>query len=351
MMKSFATAFILFTAGAAAFVPALSRSADTISQLKAVDVKSEVSDYFNTEGFNPWNEIYTEFDDVNTVNGEVVGAGGRIGSFLLSQGDGHLAPVPRDVPPGLLSPPGTPIFVAINAAAIPKLIEFTVEDRRRDLVLVVNGIHRDIVDMWRATYKPKSRDLLKLTTAVPHFGVLSIGGDVVTSPISPPTIAHGIHSKALADLLGPELNFQIVSTDEDMHVAATRKLLWASLLWLLCHNGPEPINVATVHDAKSPMLRKLVQEMLPAAASIAAGERGRKPGNNELGSTDEVMEYLESYSRSLPTAIVNLPLSIKEITARNGVFLSISDEFPQPLHEALIRQVAGDGSLHRCKKL
>lgn len=33
----------------------------------AVDDKTEVREYFNTEGFNRWNKIYSESDDVNSV--------------------------------------------------------------------------------------------------------------------------------------------------------------------------------------------------------------------------------------------------------------------------------------------
>jgi len=29
--------------------------------------KTEVREYFNTEGFNRWNKIYSESDEVNTV--------------------------------------------------------------------------------------------------------------------------------------------------------------------------------------------------------------------------------------------------------------------------------------------
>lgn len=33
----------------------------------SVDDKTEVREYFNTEGFNRWNKIYSESDDVNSV--------------------------------------------------------------------------------------------------------------------------------------------------------------------------------------------------------------------------------------------------------------------------------------------
>ncbi|GMI08694.1 hypothetical protein TrRE_jg3247 [Triparma retinervis] len=59
LLPSLATAF------QAAFVGhniALSRSV-----LNVVDDKTEVREYFNTEGFNRWNKIYSESDEVNSV--------------------------------------------------------------------------------------------------------------------------------------------------------------------------------------------------------------------------------------------------------------------------------------------
>mmetsp|Transcript_8288 Transcript_8288/g.13111 ORF Transcript_8288/g.13111 Transcript_8288/m.13111 type:complete len:263 (-) Transcript_8288:48-836(-) len=53
-----------------AFAPAsFSRTAtSTTSALRStVDDKTEVREYFNTEGFNRWNKIYSESDDVNSV--------------------------------------------------------------------------------------------------------------------------------------------------------------------------------------------------------------------------------------------------------------------------------------------
>ena len=53
---------------ASAFVPVSTRSTATTSALTStVDDKTEVREYFNTEGFNRWNKIYSESDDVNSV--------------------------------------------------------------------------------------------------------------------------------------------------------------------------------------------------------------------------------------------------------------------------------------------
>lgn len=38
-----------------------------VSENSAIDDKTEVRDYFNNEGFNRWNKIYSNSDEVNTV--------------------------------------------------------------------------------------------------------------------------------------------------------------------------------------------------------------------------------------------------------------------------------------------
>jgi magnesium-protoporphyrin O-methyltransferase len=70
----FASALVIAisAASATAFVPATNSKASTSSGSSAVlfstvDDKTEVREYFNTEGFNRWNKIYSESDDVNSV--------------------------------------------------------------------------------------------------------------------------------------------------------------------------------------------------------------------------------------------------------------------------------------------
>eukprot|EP00586_Coscinodiscus_wailesii_P005802 CAMPEP_0172481806 /NCGR_PEP_ID=MMETSP1066-20121228/7919_1 /TAXON_ID=671091 /ORGANISM="Coscinodiscus wailesii, Strain CCMP2513" /LENGTH=260 /DNA_ID=CAMNT_0013244431 /DNA_START=82 /DNA_END=864 /DNA_ORIENTATION=+ len=50
-----------------AFVPASNFARQSTSVSQVVDDKTEVREYFNTEGFNRWNKIYSESDDVNSV--------------------------------------------------------------------------------------------------------------------------------------------------------------------------------------------------------------------------------------------------------------------------------------------
>jgi len=68
-MKLTSAIFTLLLTGASSFVPTFSSNrAPAFSCLAAsVDDKTEVREYFNTEGFNRWNKIYSESDEVNTV--------------------------------------------------------------------------------------------------------------------------------------------------------------------------------------------------------------------------------------------------------------------------------------------
>ena len=58
--------FASILSGVSGFLPQKSTNVAT-TYLSAVDDKTEVREYFNTEGFNRWNKIYSESDDVNSV--------------------------------------------------------------------------------------------------------------------------------------------------------------------------------------------------------------------------------------------------------------------------------------------
>jgi magnesium-protoporphyrin O-methyltransferase len=60
----------LMMGATSAFAPAPLQtrgSASALDMSAPVDDKTEVREYFNTEGFNRWNKIYSESDDVNSV--------------------------------------------------------------------------------------------------------------------------------------------------------------------------------------------------------------------------------------------------------------------------------------------
>jgi hypothetical protein len=92
MKQSIALSFLLL-AGASAFVPGTSSRQAFTSRLSVVDDKTEVREYFNTEGFNRWNKIYSESDEVNTVQMDIRDGHGQTIQKILNwiQADGDIA--------------------------------------------------------------------------------------------------------------------------------------------------------------------------------------------------------------------------------------------------------------------
>lgn len=66
-MKLTTAIFFAILSGVTAFVPSKRAQVPKTCILSSVDDKTEVREYFNTEGFNRWNKIYSESDDVNSV--------------------------------------------------------------------------------------------------------------------------------------------------------------------------------------------------------------------------------------------------------------------------------------------
>ena len=71
-MKIFSTAAAFLIAATQApnviaFAPVSHHSPIATSLFSTVDDKTEVREYFNNEGFNRWNKIYSDSDEVNKV--------------------------------------------------------------------------------------------------------------------------------------------------------------------------------------------------------------------------------------------------------------------------------------------
>jgi magnesium-protoporphyrin O-methyltransferase len=66
-MKQSIALITLAFAGASAFAPQTTSQNSFVSLQSSVDDKTEVREYFNTEGFSRWNKIYSESDEVNSV--------------------------------------------------------------------------------------------------------------------------------------------------------------------------------------------------------------------------------------------------------------------------------------------
>ena len=194
-------------------------------------------------------------------------------------------------------------------------------------------------------------DKRTITTSVPYFGVLSVGGPVISGNSSPKTIIHdGRHAQTLANLLESqgirckiEGSRRAANGIKDIDMAAIQKLIWVSSMWLFCHDSEEEdaaaLTCSEVHDLKNAQLKELLRELVPAANELLEVYH---PGSSTgIGSIDEVAKHLEDYSNSIPTAVVSKHLSIEEFEQRNGYLLSVERLAPQPIHREIVERVVG----------
>ena len=249
---------------------------------------------------------------------EVVGAAGRMGSLWLRE-TSALA-VPRGVCPGSLSDHGEPVYLAVPSSEWRQLYRLTDASRRDDLVYIGNGLVKD--------YQRNS------TVVVPHFGVLRVGANLTTSPSSPPTFVFGKHAAIVASFLEKKgVLVREAQSWAEISTHAARKLLWASIMWLLCHStgSNEPLKLREVHAGLEPTLVELVQELLPALNQITGTAQ----------EMDATLDYLKRYSLSMPEAIPSKDLAMKELVDRNLVLLKYeTDSHKQTLHRKLLLDAA-----------
>ena len=275
---------------------------------------------------------------------------------------------PRGSSPGCLTPIGTPIYVATPSDTYLQIYNETIPSRKNDLVFVGNvGI-------------PIPNEFRSCTILVPHFAVLhnntivnanaSNNEDdkdnddydafkiiVNTDPLkSPPTYIYGKHSTIASKVLETNgIKTEIVNSFEEIQALSGRKLVWASCLWLLCHDDiddddddacsdddnddacdkgavtkrSQPLTVEQVHELRQDDLDRLVDDLLPSLQHLLSLDDENNNDNNEqirkILNKKGINEYLKAYSSSIPNAVPSKDLATKEYTERNGVWSSCSN--------------------------
>mmetsp|Transcript_19860 Transcript_19860/g.28116 ORF Transcript_19860/g.28116 Transcript_19860/m.28116 type:complete len:817 (+) Transcript_19860:54-2504(+) len=348
--------------GSSSSSTSLSLSSNTLSKTASTSILENKENDFNNDNSS------------NDITGEVVAASGRMGSFWLaaeastrksssSSSSPNVVPVPRGVAPGSLSSSnnrkkkvGIPIYVNTPSTSWDDVYEQTLPSRREDLIWIGNGLL-------------SSKQKLS-TVVIPHYGMLKAYDKPYTSEGSPPTYIYGKHATLVQTLLEQNgIQTELVTSWTEMKVKAVQKLFWASCMWLFCHYEPtkDPITVKSVHETYTPLLEKLLQELLPIAHDLTSDimassssssttravvdekDRDDTDFSSKSSFLKETLQYLEKYSLSIPNAIVKKECAFDEIQTRNGVFLSWRDKYPQPFHEELIANAAGKDILERGK--
>jgi glycine/D-amino acid oxidase-like deaminating enzyme len=215
----------------------------------------------------------------------------------------------------------------------------------------------------------------EMTFVIPHYAVSAIGAKatVNTTGVGPPTYLYGKHAQTTAELLQLDGidHTEIVTDKSRLRILQAQKVLWASCLWLLCHScqsnknttsatagggkeGSSSITVSDVHVHYAAELEALVREMWPSFQRIVKQNKKAAADNNEDDSSEaapsfqKTMDYLRAYSNSIPNAMPSIHLALSELEHRNGIFASSPSNYnhQQPLHQKLIRQVAGPSAMH-----
>ena len=257
----------------------------------------------------------------------------------------------QPLPPSIARSSSAPIIVAIPAREWKQTYEVTVPPRRSDLVWVGNGL---VSASWQ---RPS-------TIVVPHFGVLAVGAEPTTSATSPPTYVFGTHARSLQAILRQRGIRTVVVVDSWTEICqhAAWKLLWASCLWLLCHdtntntNDGVPLTLQEVHEQKQEELKRLVKELLPNFLRVlAVSESDDTDYDNpscpvvttttrmDAFELDTILAYMKAYSLSMPQAICSKSLAMQELHERNGIWFTDDQSF----HRELLERVAGSEAVER----
>lgn len=221
------------------------------------------------------------------------------------------------------------------------VIERTLPERRNDLVFVTNGIPSDFLMLKKRHFV--GLDENEITTSVPYFGVLGVGEEPVSNVSSPPTIINnGRHARLLAKMLvSSGINSTVVNSIKHVDEEAVKKLIWISIMWLLCHDCEgDSITCTQVHKEKGVEVDELLHELVPAANDLLRQYDSGSSGKG-IGSIADVGQHLKDYSFSMPNVIPNKILAIEEFEQRNGYLLRMEGSTPQIVHRKLVENVVG----------
>ncbi|KAL7488786.1 hypothetical protein ACHAW6_014382 [Cyclotella cf. meneghiniana] len=298
--------------------------------------------------------------------GEVVGSTGSIGSYILhnlncrnnpdpkslfdQSQQGRAFPTPRGLSPGCISCTDSPIYACVPSSSARAVWEATMPHRRKDLVFLCNCVpsrHLNFLTEQRGEISDE------FTVAILHFGVSKETVPKLNcSPQSPPTVIYGKHARVLAKLLERDGVPVIIATSaQELQVAAVKKLAWSCLMWLLCHDvgcNDLPLTVRDIHATHSNKLRNLVEEIMPMLKSLSTEQwtTNQQGSFRLIGSTQDIMNYLETYSMSISGGNVtpSRDLALREIDERNGLIASLMNKSQNDdsYHLELIRRVTGE---------
>lgn len=242
----------------------------------------------------------------------VVGLG-RVGGALVARARARGVEVEAVGRDGGSFGGASPILVATRNDDLPAVIARIPESRRRDLVLVQNGMLRTF--LAEQGLAGVTRGLLFF--AVPTRGVDLSGG--APSPFAGPRAGDVVAWLARIDVAAIEVEAAAFAAVE------AEKLLWNTVYGLLSQATGLP--VGRVADERGDDVLALVTELVPLLV----------PALGPLPDAGALAERVAAYSRSIPGWMG----AVKERPWRNGWFEAEAERrrVPTPLHTAWLARV------------
>ena len=266
---------------------------------------------------------------------------------------------------------GGPIYVATHASDLAAVLAKVPASRRRDVVLMQGGLLR------RAWLEARGA---ADATQVALFLSARRDGDVVDG--GGRTVACGPHAAHVVETLA-RVGVRCAEVDAtEFGTAATEKLLWASIFWLMCATrgcaGGDAVTVGEIVNdvdasARAEALAVELMRVVVAAGELDGGADAAEDGTSTVAGSlpapalplldAEALEYegtgfgtdaefeqglivigLFRYCDDIPDAAPSAEMATREGAFRNGWFLAAAERYAleTPLHERLLRDAGVD---------
>ena len=243
----------------------------------------------------------------------VVGKG-RVGSALgrmATTAGSSVTFVTRDDGPEAFGAPG-PILVATHASDLDAVLAKVPTTRRGDLILLQGGLLRE---PWLARRHLSGVTQAALYLSARADGSISDGGGA--------TVASGPLASVVPGVLARGGVAARAVERESFARVALEKLLWTSIFWLVCDVRGETVGEVVANPEGVACVRTLARELVRVAARADEFSECARIDEDASECVDDVVDGLVAYSRSIPTAVPNREMAIKETGFRNGWFLRV----------------------------
>lgn len=253
---------------------------------------------------------------------------GRVGRALVTANTQQTAAVIKrgDAVPADVQ---GPVLICTTCDSVPDVYSGLPRSRKTDAVFMSNGM---LLRFFAQNQVEDCTQVLLYMSATDE-GTLTDGGQTAVTGKWAPEVQHF--------LLGSGVRCGVL--DRGAYTARMlEKLLWSSVLWLVCHvHGGVSVGEALERHRED--IVQLVYELYPTAQvyALEAVPEYMEHYMNNPSTVEDVLDSLLSYSETVREAVPSVEMARKEFSWRNGFFIWRQ---PTRRHAELLEQV-GFGDL------